>query len=314
MSLEKNTIFASMDFLIFPETSSDKSYFGQNETVWSGVSTSPMHPFCESKDIEVDMLSYSSLNLEREKQKLTSTKVSLARLDSFQEVQSDKFSRLLDWLEAYFVKDEKLSLVDLTPVELKICLMIIRRKMRVRAINLPESTEDLIKELQILFCSNTRQGIKRTEEKNKFIFKHTVVKLKNEIMLERNVSLSLKKAGKELTDHYGMPEGILSNGSMSISRLKTIFRNVNFKQKFLSFTTEPKIEESHFFRMYQSSIRSKLVKIIKKWGSIDESRFESGLKDSIMADYFLKNNQCKLPWTSSEVKSAIQCLLQTIRE
>lgn len=314
MSLEKNTIFASMDFLIFPETSSDKSYFGQNETVWSGVSTSPMHPFCESKDIEVDMLSYSSLNLEREKQKLTSTKVSLARLDSFQEVHSDKFSRLLDWLEAYFVKDEKLSLVDLTPVELKICLMIIRRKMRVRAINLPESTEDLIKELQILFCSNTRQGIKRTEEKNKFIFKHTVVKLKNEIMLERNVSLSLKKAGKELTDHYGMPEGILSNGSMSISRLKTIFRNVNFKQKFLSFTTEPKIEESHFFRMYQSSIRSKLVKIIKKWGSIDESRFESGLKDSIMADYFLKNNQCKLPWTSSEVKSAIQCLLQTIRE
>lgn len=314
MSLEKNTIFASMDFLIFPETSSDKSYFGQNETAWSGVSTSPMHPFCESKDIEVDMLSYSSLNLEREKQKLTSTKVSLARLDSFQEVQSDKFSRLLDWLEAYFVKDEKLSLVDLTPVELKICLMIIRRKMRVRAINLPESTEDLIKELQILFCSNTRQGIKRTEEKNKFIFKHTVVKLKNEIMLERNVSLSLKKAGKELTDHYGMPEGILSNGSMSISRLKTIFRNVNFKQKFLSFTTEPKIEESHFFRMYQSSIRSKLVKIIKKWGSIDESRFESGLKDSIMADYFLKNNQCKLPWTSSEVKSAIQCLLQTIRE
>lgn len=314
MSLERNTIFASMDFLIFPETNSDKSFFGQNETTWSGLSASPLHPYCEDKDIEVDVLSYSSLNLDKEKQKLSSTKVSLARLDSFEEVQSDKFSRLLDWLEAYFVRDQKLSLVDLTPLELKICLMIIRRKLRVRAINLPESTEDLIKELKILFCSNSRQGLKRTEEKNKFIFKHTVVKLKNELMTERNVSLSLKQAGKELTDQYGMPEGLLSNGSMSISRLKTIFRNSNFRQKFLSFTTQPTIEESHFFRIYQSSIRSKLVKIIKKWGSFDDNRFENGLKDSLMADYFLKNNQCKLPWTSSEVKSAIQCLLQTIGE
>lgn len=265
---------------------------------------------CEPKELEIDIdrLSCSSL-LRRCEPTQTS-------LDSFApEVPppefGDQFEKLVNWLTVYFNENRCSSCEELSLLDVKICLTILRRKFRIKDVTFAEDFESLVEELHKIHASQSAKASKRTEEKNKFIFKHTIKLLKSKIMLDKR-NLSVQEAGAELLSRYGLAGNTFNNGSMSISRLREVFKNKPFAEEFLALLRDPSIEQSVFLQLYQSSIRKKLIKTLKKWGRVSEGRSCEDVTTKSMVEYFLENNQCKLPWTRQEVHSAITCFINTV--
>ena len=75
--------------------------------------------------------------------------------------------------------------------------------------------------------------------------------------------------------------------------------------------SSPSTEESPLVREYLPQISKKLNKLFSRWEK--KNCVSSAAGQNELIHYFQENNQCKLPWTLGEVKSAINCLLKTLR-
>lgn len=222
------------------------------------------------------------------------------------------WARLIEWLTVFFAEGRLCFGEELGVEELMVALVIFRRKFKSKDNSIPQTREELAAAIQLLLQTPERKAHKRTEEKNKFIFKHTIKMMKSSFLTSKSQNLTVNEAGKMLLSRYDLPPDTLNHGALSLMKLKQIFANKKFADDFLALIVEPTVEQSMFLRLYQSNIKKKIMKMMKKWGR--EAGDEKDLKklNESIASYFLSNGQCKLPWTRNEVVQAIKCLVSSI--
>lgn len=285
-----------------------RAALGRSVSSMTFFSSSDLTLGCRS-EINVEVLSLSSVLVDAvEHQPPKNRPESRAQAIPRTEEQSSFTERLSDWLNVYFAEDRLGPDANLSVLELKMCLMILRRKFRIKDAPLSHEREPLSDALATIVRHRDIRSLKRTEEKNKFVFKHTIKMMKARLGGE-GASPKTQDSASELLKRYGLPPTTLQHGSLSISRLREIFKNRQFAADFLAFLREPTVQESAFVQLYRASIKKKLIKTLHKW----TAQAAPGSPDA-MINYFLHNQQCKLPWTHAEVVSAIDCFLSTLGE
>lgn len=223
-------------------------------------------------------------------------------------------SRLIAWLAGFFAEEKLPDAEELSVGELKIALAIFKRKFRVKDSLTPEKREELLQEIRSVIEVNRAKCGKRTEEKNKFVFKHTVKLLKAGLPSLQARQFSVQEANSLLLKKYALPKDALNHGSLSLQRLRSIFANKKFTEDFLGLLAEPSMDKSAFVRLYQDSVPRKLLKILKKWNKNGDGSDDAPENFERIIEYFQANNQCKLPWTKPEMFSAISCFISSIQE
>lgn len=216
-----------------------------------------------------------------------------------------RVDRVVDWLTGFFVEERLDCEEDLSERELALGLTILRKKFKIKEETVPEGRAAVSAAIAKVVDSFAKNSSKRTEEKNKFIFKHTLKIMKGSLTAAALRPPTAQEAGKQLVEAYGLSLDTLSHGSLSISRLREVFSNKKFACDFLTLVQEPSNGTSTFIKLYQGSIKKKLAKILRKWGK------DAGVKGDSEASW--ASGQCKLPWTKVEVNTAIKCFLTSIR-
>lgn len=174
---------------------------------------------------------------------------------------------------------------------------------------------------------------KRVEENTKFIFKHTLKRLKTDFF-ERQENEDGPAASEEaFYDHYfGAIKGELpleaffdplnqkqrrpanSPKTLSLNYIELVFSSPSFRADFERYIGHPNPEKSEFLSEYSSTVNSKLQKTLYAW----EKKFDKAACASEagkeMIDYFEKNHQCKLPWTKAEVLAAVRVFIELINQ
>lgn len=174
---------------------------------------------------------------------------------------------------------------------------------------------------------------KRVEENTKFIFKHTLKRLKTDFFESQGAGNGSAATEEAFYDHYfGVIKGKLpleaffdplnqkqrrpvnSPKTLSLNYIELVFSSPSFRANFERYIGHPNPEESEFLSEYSSTVNSKLQKTFYAW----EKRFDKANCASEagreMLDYFEKNHQCKLPWTKAEVLAAVRVFLELINQ
>lgn len=234
----------------------------------------------------------------------------------------DFFKPVLQILHSWLVGEREVPLVpNVTDYHLQLAVIIIRRKFCIReslppGANCREILEDLFRQ------TTHKPTLKRTEEKNKFVFKHTVKLMKEAFRAKMPSNSSMKDLNKMFFDHYFGSHSAESEQlrfldtsaktkvrSLSLSGLKRAFDVAKFRNDFLKYLNCPTVTESLLLQSYFSIIPKKLNKLFLKW----ERRYAKNpepTKAQIM-QYFRENTQCKLPWTVHEIVSAVNTIFES---
>lgn len=211
---------------------------------------------------------------------------------------------------------------DTSEFHIELVVTIIRRKLSLKS--MPPTEISFEAQLERHFIEKRIRSLKRTEENNKFLFKHTLKLMKGDFRRQSSTKASsLAERNQEFFNFYFCEEGReetmhelfspkfnLRNNSLPISTLREIFSFSKFARDFLHYLVEPSLEDCIFATSYDKSIEKKLIKIFKKWENVSLKNPKSFKPE--MLSYFRKSSQCKLPWTTEEVQIAIRSLLSIL--
>lgn len=156
---------------------------------------------------------------------------------------------------------------------------------------------------------------KRFEENIKFIFKITFRKLKLNLLKQFHINVYSKKfddqfyefyfgnlvrSGKYQMDDFYDPLNTKNNlKTLNNDYLALVFESPAFKKDFISYISGEEIQLD-----YQKTIKRKLAHLLSKF---DRFFYSNNQEQGILKvqKYFRKNKQCKLPWTQTEICTAV---------
>lgn len=210
---------------------------------------------------------------------------------------------------------------DLTPAERILLFEIMTRKFRASEIECKEfrnSSSEVLLAWVVRRC--VFKSKKRIEERKKFVYKHTLKHMKEQFFKKvsglenytnkkieqvfynhyfQNSELELQPANDWL-DPFNSKDALRKHKTLSRAYLSTVFECDLFRDDFMLYFEGPE-----FIKDYQSSIRQKILILMKRSELLFEhsSSLEHFAKTS--SDYFQKNNQCKFPWCTSEINHSI---------
>lgn len=204
--------------------------------------------------------------------------------------------------------------------QLHVVLAILRRKFGAKETSKSESKEAILAELTV-YADLTRPFTpKRTEENNKFIFKHAIKLLKKELARDSLSPMSSAELDEAfLHKNFSAPDTDIETfkraktySSLSLVTLRAIFKNAHLAAEFTRVLTKPTIEASPLVEAYTGVLHRKVVKIFRRWNKklSDVHNVPTTVRE--LTSYFEKSTQCKLPWTVGEIVTAVQCFCDSV--
>lgn len=246
------------------------------------------------------------------------------------------FKPLISLLISHFLDLPIPTTPELHPFDYELAIRVLRRKLPRNFSETLFSKSFSPSENFYFLAENSRgKSAKRVEENNKFVFKHTLKKLKSDFA-KSNKYTDTSKAEEEfygfyfgeivsknpncqLSDFYdplNNRKKRLANSpkTLSLAYLELVFKSKKFREDFEKYVSFPTIEASKLIEEYAAGVRQKLEKIFYAW----EKKFEQSISPSdttkAIMEYFDNNQQCKLPWTKEEIVVAIRVFLELIVE
>ena len=246
------------------------------------------------------------------------------------------FKPLISLLISHFLDLSIPHTSDLHPFDYEIAIRVLRRKLpRNFAETISKKSLTSAENFYILAENSRGKSAKRVEENNKFVFKHTLKKLKSDFAKSKKYSdaskteeefyryyfgeIVSKTPNSQLSDFYdplNNRKKRLANApkTLSLAYLELVFKSSRFREDFEKYVAFPTIETSKLVEDYAVGVRQKLEKIFYAW----EKKFEQSTSPSetikAIMEYFDSNQQCKLPWTKEEIVVAIRVFLELIVE
>lgn len=211
----------------------------------------------------------------------------------------------------------------LTLPQIRILVVILRRKLGRKDQTLEKRHEEFQEEVRSIQEKLCSFSVKRTEENNKFVFKQ-IIKIIGRYVNTPSLPLektecSIIKCEFNRTKAVSSPpkqerkkRKLKNISSLSLGALKDILKDDELKQDFRRTLLEPCLEKSEFVQTYFGSLKLKITKLFQRWEKQFEKQSSTSEVYTKMLNYFLKNNQCKLPWTYYEVFKAVNCFLESI--
>lgn len=228
----------------------------------------------------------------------------------------ERFARVVALLTNWYQNPGNASSEGLSEFEVELVAAVLRRKLPAKESRPHEDAREAVERL----LAAPPKSAKRTEENNKFIFKHTLKLMKRAFRKTLPAHTTNEEAEQAFFEAYfrelGPPDrlGFLDprakrrGTSLSLGTIRFVFGAKRFASEFLRFLT-PTIpgEDSPLTRAYMSGIEKKLGKLFAKWERLF-ARDELAAKAQVL-DYFRTSTQCKFPWSKTEIQLAIASLL-----
>jgi hypothetical protein len=217
--------------------------------------------------------------------------------------------------------------LDLSEIEVVLFVHIIKRKFgidpphkRFDAISSPEMTD-------MIMQARAQRSSKRIEERKKFVFKQAVKRLKQGFCRTSRIRFHPDNSQSFYEHYFG--ELVKTNNScietffdplnpklhnpvyktLSNEYLALLFMSPVFAREFLDF-----LQLKNFVPYCQQAYPAKIEKLLTRWE--DELRKgadpQAVLKE--LNQYFLRNRQCKLPWSLAEMTHAAQSFLKFTKQ
>lgn len=231
--------------------------------------------------------------VEKKKKKYKEIRIKITKINNF----LSKIFKNRNLFEKDYILDEN---------EIKLIYLILKKKFfKKSSFKILKVDLKNLKNL-IIFIKNNNKSQKRVEEMNKFIFKLTLKQLKKNFYLKNCLIQSEENEIKFFEEFFPteMDENISKNllegknKKLNNSVLKILFKNQNFKTKFINYL------ENGFYNDYLELIPKKFKKflqILKK--KMKKNDILTGI--NFYYHEFANKKRVKYPWTSVEVKSAI---------
>lgn len=176
---------------------------------------------------------------------------------------------------------------------------------------------------ELILRARGEKSTKRIEERKKFVYKHTLKKLKKEFF-ESEYYRSNAQSKDLFYDYYFREiaqerDLRLENfydplnqqtkervyRTLSNLYLSLLFESTKFKHDFLLY-----MQSSDFLRDYQRSVDKKIEKLLLKWEELFQKNIPEEAIIKNVKEYFTLNRQCKLPWTVEEVMHAAKSFVK----
>ena len=239
----------------------------------------------------------------------------------FRSTKVTNLSGLYNLLVKLFLTDVKILEEDLylSQVEHLLLMQLVRRKFRriEKQLDVGKfyANDELFELIQRI---KQEKSAKRIEERKKFVFKHTIKKLKKEFVnseFYKNNSNSkevfymyyfgdLAKSKQVSLDGFFDPlnhkQGEPTYKTLSNNYLSLIFESDHFRNDFNEY-----LQSQDFVIDYQKTVQKKLEKLLIKWDGLISTYVDPLALSKTINDYFVSNRQCKLPWTPNEINHAI---------
>lgn len=231
---------------------------------------------------------------------------------------------LFNLLVKVFLMDVRVSEVDLalSPLELHLLLQLLKRKFKRLSKCLDHrSLESSNRLWEVVERVKGEKSTKRIEERKKFVFKHTMKKLREQFLRRADFvgrgeaavklafyahyfgELALQR-GLDLLAFYdplNPKNGNTRHKTLSNEYLALLFESVRFRQDFADY-----VGGMGFYIDYQKSTVKKIEKLLVKWVRLLAACTDGSERLwRLIDDYFARNKQCKLPWTPKEIAHAI---------
>ena len=220
--------------------------------------------------------------------------------------------------------------VKLTQIESCILVQILRRKFPNLTIttnfDAKVDSEDLF---NLVERAKIERSNKRIEENIKFVYKHSMKHLKGQFV-SGNSDASPSTELENFYKHYfsevatknkvpfeNFHDQLNSRRKGNQKGAKTLnseYLNLLFSSQSFLKDLKEYLVSTQLIIDYQKNIRKKFEKMLLKWERMLEERSDSRILRGQVNDYFLKNKQCKLPWTSNEIISSINYFLTNVKE
>lgn len=167
---------------------------------------------------------------------------------------------------------------------------------------------------------------KRFEENIKFVFKLAFKRMKSNLQKKNKISFYSKNFDMQFYSYYF--HEIATHMNISIDDffkkldpkkasktlnndfLKQVFSSPSFKKDFMSYVSGEEIIADYQATL-QRKIKHMLVKFDPMFNIQDSEKVKNGIE--CVQKYFRKNRQCKLPWTFTEITTAINTFLFVIK-
>ena len=183
--------------------------------------------------------------------------------------------------------------------------------------------------MHIVKESNNMNSIKRPEENYKFVFKRCLKYMKETLKKKSDYSkLNKKEFEKSFTTYYF--QEIADSNNLSIENYyhpknsnqqsKSVVKTIN--SQYIGNIVQSKLFVTDFMsylnddldREYKLVIKQKMKSLFERWEkeyqlSVDKEKAIENICQNIE-----KNIKCKLPWTITEVYSAIESVKQLFKE
>lgn len=210
----------------------------------------------------------------------------------------------------------------LKPAELQIYMEILLRKYKGSPnLRFMKKFNNDIPLDELITCTNSfidEASTKRFEENVKFVFKLAFRRLKSNLLKQNRIAFYSKKfdiqfyefyfkevanrLNIDLKDFYDPFSTKGKAKTLSVDYLKLMFNSSTFKFDFIRLIDNEAVKLD-YQNTLKRKIRQLLVKFDHYFGSTDEKVVQNGIDKA--QNYFRKNRQCKLPWTSNEIITAV---------
>ena len=246
----------------------------------------------------------------------------LIKSEPLRRKNSNYFIPVISFLNTYF--SQKPCVIDdsFDTSQMQIILAILKRKCGARESGVSVKKEEILEELRSYTSIYRVASSKRTEENNKFVFKHAIKLLKKQMARAASAGLSATAVDDRFFEKYfgDAPNSessqtfkkVKTYSSLSLSTLRTIFKNEQLTRDFTALITEPSVDNSPLIADYTATLPKKVMKIFRRWNKKIITVANEGQVTRDLIGYFETNNQCKLPWTVKEIITAIQCFCDSI--
>lgn len=244
--------------------------------------------------------------------------------------QVNNFSELSTFLKKLFL--DRLACnhdIVLNCEEIMIFTAILKKKFDVE---LPISN---IYSVDFLFDADYIRTRKRPEECYKFVFKHTFKNLKRvycdaqidqQILNRKSVKIvdfyeyyfgNLSQTINVPISHFYLPltpDSYCNKGKNSVAKtINMAYVNLITKSKHFMSDFEDYLDNK-FIANYSQLINLKIDHMVEKWNEISLCMNQSERSLFFICDYIKTNKKCKLPWTVSEVRIAIETVMKMIKK
>ncbi len=225
------------------------------------------------------------------------------------------------FLNSKIEKDE----LELSEFERLVFLCVCRRKFTSLAIQVAkDQSMDYEFFIDLVTKCQSQASNKRVEEYTKFVLKHSMKHLKDRF---RSLDLPANSNGsppefyqhyfKEVSEATGMPleafRDPLNNRKLKTAimpkTLNSDYLQLIFKSRLFAKDIRFYISSNQLINDYMKSAPRKFEKILSRWERLADEKVDRRQFRDRLHEYFLRNKQCKLPWTANEISAAVNYFL-----